>query len=442
VLAGRDRSARGRRVRAPRDPRQQLRAARRDRALPEPQRTRGDDRGDRGVPLSEDPLHERAEDLYEEAPCGYLSTRPDGTIVKVNRTFLDWTGFSREELLGSRRFADLLTAGGRIYHETHFAPLLALQGSVREVALEIRCADRSRLPVLVNSVLRAGDDDRPAVVRTTVFNATDRQGYERELRLARERAEQLRQQMAEIAHVLQRSLLQGVPLDDPRLRIGAHYQPSVETLEVGGDWHDAFPLDGDRIGLVVGDVVGRGIEAAAAMGQLRSATRALADAGLGGPGHVLAALDRFATGLPLARMATLVYAEVELAGGTVRYACAGHPPPVLVAADGSARLLWDGRRLPLGIAPSSDPAVEGSTTLGREDQLLLYTDGLVERRSESLDDGLARLVEQLADARADAPQETVDRLVAALAEAGQHPDDVCVLSVAVDGGGPAPAVGT
>jgi serine phosphatase RsbU (regulator of sigma subunit) len=323
-----------------------------------------------------------------------------------------------------------------------------MQGSVREIALEIRCADRSRLPVLVNSVLRTGDD-RPAVIRTTVFNATDRQRYERELLLARDRerasresAEQLRQQMAEIALVLQRSLLQSVPLDDRRLRVGAHYRPAVETLEVGGDWHDVFPLAGDRIGLVVGDVVGRGIEAAAAMGQLRSAARALAGAGLGGPGHVLAALDGFASGLPLARMATLVYAEVALAGGTVRYACAGHPPPVLVAANGGARLLWDGRRPPLGTLPSGDPAVEGCTTLAPKDQLLLYTDGLVERRGESLDDGFARLVEQLGDTGAAAPQETVDRLVEALAETGQHPDDVCVLSVAVDGGDLPSAAGT
>ena len=308
---------------------------------------------------------------------------------------------------------------------------------MREVALEIRCADRSRLPVLVNSVLRTGDD-RPAVIRTTVFNATDRQGFERELLLARDReragrqhAEQLQQQTADVAHVLQRSLLQGVPLDDPRLRLGVHYQPSVETLEVGGDWHDAFPLAADCVGLVVGDVVGRGIEAAASMGQLRSAARALAGAGLGGPGRVLAALDRFATGLPLARMATLAYAEVELADSTVRYVCAGHPPPALVAADGSAKLLWDGRRIPLGVAPSSDPVVEGCATLGPGDQLLLYTDGLVERRGESLDDGLARLVERLGDARADTPQETTDRLVAALATRGQHPDDICVLCAAV-----------
>jgi phosphoserine phosphatase RsbU/P len=305
-----------------------------------------------------------------------------------------------------------------------------MQGSIREVALEIRCADRSRLPVLVNSVLRTADD-RPAVIRTTVFNATDRHGYERELRLARERAEQLQRQMADVANVLQRSLLQSVPLEDRRLRVGAHYQPSVETLEVGGDWHDAFPLAADCIGIVVGDVVGRGIEAAAAMGQLRSATRALAGAGLGGPGHMLAALDGFATGLPLAHLATLAYAEVDLAGGAVRYACAGHPPPALVAADGSAKLLWDGRRLPVGVAPNSDPTVEGCATLAPGDQLLLYTDGLVERRGETLDDGLARLVEQLRDARADAPQETVDRLVEALATTRQRPDDICALCVAV-----------
>ena len=85
--------------------------------------------------------------LYEDAPCGYLSTRPAATIVKVNRTLLEWTGYGRDELLG-RRFQDLLTAGGRIYHETHYAPLLRMQGAVREIALELVCADGRRLPVL------------------------------------------------------------------------------------------------------------------------------------------------------------------------------------------------------------------------------------------------------------------------------------------------------
>ena len=99
---------------------------------------------------------EPADELYEDAPCGYISATPAGELVRVNRTLLAWTGYSREELLG-RRFQDLLTPGGRIYHETHYAPLLRMQGAVREIALELVCADGRRLAVLVNSVLRTDD---------------------------------------------------------------------------------------------------------------------------------------------------------------------------------------------------------------------------------------------------------------------------------------------
>lgn len=193
-------------------------------------------------------LEESAEELYEEAPCGYLSTLPDGTIVKVNRTFLEWTGHTREQLLGKRRFADLLTAGGRIYHETHYAPLLAMQGAVREIAVELRRADRSRLPVLVNSVLKRDGDGRALLIRTTVFIATDRMRYERELLLARDRERALHEQEAEVAQALQRSMLESVALRDPRVGIGTYYRPAVQTLQVGGDWHDAFPLGDGRIG--------------------------------------------------------------------------------------------------------------------------------------------------------------------------------------------------
>jgi PAS domain S-box-containing protein len=137
-----------------------------------------------------DLLEESIEDLYEEAPCGYLSALPGGTIVKVNQTFLDWTGFQRDDLVGRRRFQDLLAPGGRIFHETHYAPLLRMQGSVREIALEVVCADGRRLPVLVNSVLKVDDAGAPRLVRTTVFNATHRKEYERELMRERQRAEQ------------------------------------------------------------------------------------------------------------------------------------------------------------------------------------------------------------------------------------------------------------
>jgi PAS domain S-box-containing protein len=134
-------------------------------------------------------LEESVEDLYEHAPCGYLSALPGGLVVKVNQTFLTWTGFTREDLVGQKRFQDLLTAGGRIFHETHYAPLLRMQGAVREIAVEIVCADGRRLPALINSALTRDAAGEPSFVRTTVFNATDRKEYERELLRERQRAE-------------------------------------------------------------------------------------------------------------------------------------------------------------------------------------------------------------------------------------------------------------
>ncbi|MFY9820316.1 MAG: ATP-binding protein [Thermoanaerobaculia bacterium] len=142
-------------------------------------------------------IEESAEDLYEHAPCGYLSTLPGGLIVRVNETFLTWTGFQRQDLVGRRRFQELLTAGGRIYHETHYAPLLQMQGTVREIAVDIVCADGRRLPALINSVLRKDAAGKPALARTTVFNATDRKEYERELLRERQRAEQAAQAKAD-----------------------------------------------------------------------------------------------------------------------------------------------------------------------------------------------------------------------------------------------------
>ena len=204
--------------------------------------------------------------------------------MRVNATFERWTGYAREDLVGVRRFQDLLTAGGRIYHETHYAPLLRMQGNVREIAVDIVCADGRRLPVLINSVLVTDEAGEPQMVRTTLFDATERRLYERELVTLRERAERLHEQSRDVAHTLQQALLGSAPPDDPRFTLATLYQPADEHLEVGGDWHDAFLLEGDRVAIVVGDVVGRGLQAATAMGQLRSAVRALAAAGFGPAG--------------------------------------------------------------------------------------------------------------------------------------------------------------
>jgi PAS domain S-box-containing protein len=141
--------------------------------------------------VTDQPLHEEsAEELYEDAPCGYLTTRADGLIVRANRTFLDWLGYERDALVGRVRFQELLTVPGRMFYETQYAPLLRLQGSVKEVAFDLRCAGGGTLPATVNSVERADGSGHP-LIRTTLFDATDRRTYERELLLARRREEQL-----------------------------------------------------------------------------------------------------------------------------------------------------------------------------------------------------------------------------------------------------------
>jgi PAS domain S-box-containing protein len=135
------------------------------------------------------PLEESTEELYENAPCGYISSSTDGTIVRVNQTFLNWTGHSREAVVG-RRLRDFLPLAGRVFYETHFDPLLRMQGFVREMALEITCAGGRLLPVLVNAVQHTDAAGRAAITRSTIFDATERRAYERELLNARRRLEQ------------------------------------------------------------------------------------------------------------------------------------------------------------------------------------------------------------------------------------------------------------
>jgi PAS domain S-box-containing protein len=132
---------------------------------------------------------ESPEELYEHAPCGYLSSRLDGTIVRVNQTLLDWTGNSREWLLG-RRFRDLLSPAGKAFYETHYDPLLRMQGFVREMSLDLLFRNGSVLPVLV-SAQQQRDSEGRVLIRTTVFDATERRAYERELVAARRRVERL-----------------------------------------------------------------------------------------------------------------------------------------------------------------------------------------------------------------------------------------------------------
>jgi PAS domain S-box-containing protein len=157
--------------------------------------------------LEDDPA-----DLYENAPCGYLSTTPDGTIVKVNRTMCLWTGRTAEELVGAR-FPDLLSIGGQIFHETHYAPLLRMQGAVREIAVDVVRVDGSALPCLLNAVELRDDEGNPLLVRATLFDATARRRYETELLAARQAAEQS-EGRARTLHTIVSSLAAAVTVDE------------------------------------------------------------------------------------------------------------------------------------------------------------------------------------------------------------------------------------
>lgn len=140
--------------------------------------------------LDRQPFGEDYRELYENAPCGYLSTRLDGTIVGVNQTFLSWTGHTREELLDRAKLQDLLTTPGKIFYETQFAPLLQMQSSVKEVALELLRKNRDPLPVLLNSDRVTAAADGCEFIRTIFFDSTARRQYERDLLESRRNLEE------------------------------------------------------------------------------------------------------------------------------------------------------------------------------------------------------------------------------------------------------------
>ena len=159
---------------------------------------RSQDRGQSAIPTVDAPLGPRhdaaycedAEEILETAPCGFLSTRPDGTILRANRTIADWVQQPREALVGGQKFQDLMTVPGRIFYETHFSPLLRMQGFVKEIACQLKRNGQTPLDVIVNSTLKLGSDGTPLIIRTAVFDATDRVKYEHELRRSRNHAQQ------------------------------------------------------------------------------------------------------------------------------------------------------------------------------------------------------------------------------------------------------------
>ncbi|MGC5533346.1 ATP-binding SpoIIE family protein phosphatase [Streptomyces sp. SR-10] len=243
-----------------------------------------------------------------------------------------------------------------------------------------------------------------------------------------EAAERLRtseRRHRETAVTLQRSLLPQELEQPDDLRIAATYQPGGTDAAVGGDWYDVITLGAGRTALVIGDVMGRGVRAAAVMGQLRTAVRAYARLDLP-PHEVIQLLDVLASEIDASQIATCVYAVHDPNEGHLVYASAGHLPILVCDEDGTVHRAADPTGPPLGTGGWVHTS--GTIALPPGSTAVLYTDGLVERRSEDIDEGVASLARALSGAKG-SPQVVCDRLIRSLGVTAEHDDDVAVLVV-------------
>jgi len=376
-------------------------------------------------------LDDDAQTLYELAPCGYLSTTPDGTIIKVNATFLTLTGYAREDVVGRKRFAELLTAGGRIYHETHYAPMLRMQGVAREIALEVVCSDAQRLPVLVNSVLERDAHGNPAVIRTAVFDASNRRRYEEELLREKQRAEETEARATALARTLQQTLIPPHVPEIDGLEVAAEYRPAGDGSEVGGDFYDIFQAGDDEWVVVIGDVCGKGVDAAVVTALARYTLRAAAVQDPS-PARALSLLHDALRRSDVDRFCTAAMLRLRRVDGTWHgvSSAAGHPPPLHVTAGGVGPV-GDGGPL-LGVLDRVLLA-ESTVELAPGDALVVYTDGVPEaRRPDGEFYGEDRLLRHVASGAGPAHERVTTLLADVLDfQHGVARDDIAVVALRV-----------
>jgi PAS domain S-box-containing protein len=323
---------------------------------------------------------------------------------------------SDADLIGRSEVDFLDPATAEIAIETEKEVLLT--GAQRQFEQVIEDADGQHTFSIIENPLRDAQGETIGIVGVA-RDVTS----ERELLANRDRLYQLEHEMAE---TLQRGLLGNSTVDDDRISVFARYKPAIGSMEVGGDWYDVLPIDGDRIALIVGDAVGHGIESVTAMGQLRSALSALTNVGFD-PAATIQALDESARSIVGAHCATCVLAIVDPANERLDYSCAGHMPPLVVTETGGPLLLDGFQDPPLAATERSIKRRTTSVAFPTGSTLLLFTDGLVERRYEPIDAGLRRLKEQV-EARIGEPVADIcDELMAELVDPNDQSDDVALV---------------
>ncbi len=369
-------------------------------------------------------------DAFEQLPMGLTALDgPDHRLAATNAAFRAFTGRSDliglacrdafPELAGQQLFEllDRVYASGQPETGTEWRAQVGLgPDGIREVYADFTVLPRRAADGRVNGLL---------------VIATDVTARVKERRAAG--AGQAIPGARAIAAELQEALLPTALPVLPQARIAARYMVAGREHSAGGDWFDAIPLAGGSVALVVGDVVGHGVAASAAMGQLRAVLAELlaAEADLG---QVLRRTDAFAARYPALRAATLALAVLDPAGGQLRYTTCGHPPPLVIGAEGTARYLAATGTGPLG---TGSPPVLATSALTPGELVLLYSDGLIERPSRTIAEAMAELAAVAADAAANrilalgadpAAAERVCQLTVELLTRTGHTDDITALA--------------
>ncbi len=350
---------------------------------------------------------ERFRIAFEQAPIGVSLLNLEGNFVQVNDAYCQIVRRTREELM--RAGPTAVTHPDDVAF-TRYAMRLLIAGKVPVFRFEKRFVDAAGEPIWVElsgSLFRDAGGN-PQYLIGMLQDLSERR----------------------VAHTLQRSMLTTHLPHVDGVELAVRYLPGTRQTEVSGDWYDVIPLPDGRVGVVIGDVVGRGIEAAATMSQLRTALRAYAVEGLD-PAVVVGKLHRLVNHLKIGMSTTLVYLDFDPFSREVRYVSAGHLPVLHVSAAGESRYLPGARSTPLGTAPAGAAIPQEHFVLDPGDTVLLYTDGLVERRDDSIDSRL----EQLRTAFAEGPEElqpSLEHLTATLAgDDTLRQDDVALLALRV-----------
>lgn len=405
--------------------------------------------------------------LFTAVPSPLMVMTPDLVIVAANDAYEKVSGRSREALLNRHVFevfpdnpADPQASGERNLKAsldrvlaTGERDIMALQRYDLSVpGVPGRFEERWWSPV--NAPLMGPDgtveliihrvEEVTALIRDRALREhfsgqraserTELQAMEAELyvraRELQEANEQLRQAHARergVALALQQAMLPVTPASR-RLQAAVRYLPAASSLNVCGDWYDLVDLGANRMGVAVGDVVGQGLAAACVMGQLRSALSAAVRA-VDGPSQALDILDLYARSTDGALVTTAVQAIIDQEARTIAYSCAGHLPPMLMHADGTLVVLDQATDPPLGARLEPKPRPQARMSYPEGSTLVLYTDGLVERRGEIIDCGLSRLADCLTLHRQLAPEALADALLGALGVTAGAADDTALVVI-------------